>query len=214
MSLSIPEREKLLNTLQKTFPLAAQWAKIKESKNFFCKTEGDWIAVPMGVLLTGALCVGSFYLADLGSSSESGIIHLLSFLSFCFGTLLSIATVILSGFGIASLHHAYKIKKMKNKPNEYRKEMRDYICEKTSLRYVQAMLPNLSDSDLKLLSKHPDLNSVFQKCFEKEADRREKVDTINKINSDFLLPVVAVESDLSQQNVKQSAYENLGKVNL
>lgn len=73
--------------------------------------------------------------------------------------------------------------------------VRDYVAQKTSVRKVREILPQLSDSDLKLLYMHPNLNSVFKKPFEEDFKRREGLETVEKINTEFLTPPILVEQN-------------------
>ena len=214
MPLSTSEREKLLNTLQKTFPLASQWAEIKKDRKFYCKTKEEWLGLLVVIVLSGSLCIGLLYLTNKMVSTATVVALLLAFVCVTGGVLSGAASLLLSGFNVQSLHHTYKMKKMRKRGQQYKEKMRDYVCEKTCVRYVQATLPNLSDSDLKLLSMHPDLNPVFKKYFKEETSRREKQEAVSKIKTEFLSPVIAVESSLLKDD-KQNAYNiNNVKINI
>lgn len=189
MSLSFSEREKLVATLQKTFPFAQQWAEVKNSKKIFSIKTNKLLRLPIGVSLFGALTFGSF------AWSNHFTIGFFGFLTFALGVALGFATFAFTSYSMISLYNAYEIKKLKNKTVEYKKMVRDYVAQKTSVRKVREMLPQLSDSDLKLLHAHPNLNSVFKKSFEEEVKRREALETVEKINAEFLTPPVAVEQN-------------------
>lgn len=217
MSLSFDEREKLVKTLQKTFPFAQQWAEVKNSKKTFPIKTNELLRLPIGALMfgsssfgCGALSLAAFTWSNHLSSSESGG-TLFGFLMFGVGLALGALTLALTSYSVAYLYNAYEIKKLKNKTVEYKKMVRDYVAQKTSVRKVQEMLPRLSDSDLKLLHMHPNLNSVFKKHFEKEFKRREALETVEKINAEFLLPQVAVETECLDQ---ETFHASVVKVNI
>lgn len=152
------------------------------------------------MVLSGALSLGLLYLTNKMISTPTVGALLLAFVCVTGGVLSGGVSLLLSGFNVQSLHHTYKMKKMRKRGEQYKEKMRDYVCEKTCVRYVQATLPNLSDSDLKLLSMHPDLNSVFKKYFKEEASRREKQEAVSKIKTEFLSPTIAVESGVHKDD--------------
>lgn len=197
MSLSFSEREKLVATLQKTFPFAQQWAEVKNSKKIYPIKTIELLRLPLGALMFGSSSFGCGALslaAFTWSNSENGV-TLFGFLMFGVGLALGALTLALTSYSLASLSNAYKTKKLKNKTLEYKKMVRDYVAQKTSVRKVQEILPQLSDNDLKLLQMHPNLNSVFKKPLEKEFKRRKALKTVEKINAEFLTPPVAVEQN-------------------
>ena len=193
MSLSFSEREKLVTTLQKTFPCAPKWDEVKNLKKIYpIKTSEVW-GMFIGTLVLGALTFGAFAWSYHLSPSNGAT--LFEFLTFGAGLVLSVFTLTFTGFSLASLFNAYETKKLKNKNVEYKKMVRDYVAQKTSVRKVREILPQLSDNDLKLLYMHPNLNSVFKKPFEEDFKRREALKTVEKINAEFLTPPISVEQN-------------------
>lgn len=113
MSLSFSEREKLVATLQKTFPCAPKWAEVKNAKKNYPIKTSEVCGMFIGTLLLGALSFGSFAWSNYVAPSNE--VTLFGFLTFAAGLILSVFTLTFTGFSLASLSNAYKIKKLKNK---------------------------------------------------------------------------------------------------
>lgn len=196
MSLSLIEREKLLNTVQRTFPLAKDWLEIRNTHKGMCNSKKDYVMLLTAIIFGLApLCVGAMSLMNHLSSSKSFILSVVGFFSLVVSVASGLGLLTAGVWGISSLLNSYKMIRMKKDSQNYKEKIRDYIAEKTCLREVQKMLSKLSNEDLNLLSKHPNLNSVFKPIFQEESTRRENLVTLDKINSDFLSPMLAIEKD-------------------
>lgn len=87
--------------------------------------------------------------------------------------------------------------------------IRDYAARSASLKKVANALSKVTDNELLLLSKHPQLNPVFTPCFNKEFERREKISVVQQINSEFLSPSIEVESDSNNVSIKRAPFQAL-----
>lgn len=215
MSIQQTPHEKMLSTVLKKFPLADQWARIKYDRSSYCKTKKDWVVLLVEIISSTVVCVGSWYLmyyfANASLQSKGAMDFTLLTFSLVAACVSSVMALTFCTMGVLSLYNAFTMKRMKNNPRSYKNRMRDYICEKTSVRYVQAMLPQLPTNDLKLLLQHPNFNPVFKKHFEEEFKRREALEAVDKINSTFLPSEVAVETDETKNEFTRVA---VAKVNI
>lgn len=204
MSLSLSEREKLVTMLQETFPLAEEW---KENKSYFTSSFKDVRE-----------CLGFLCLVLAGLTVASGLFSLtnlenpyLRVLCGVLGCAVILPSLALGGVWLYGLFSTFSKFKTAKKPKNYKDKMRDYVRQTTCIKKVEDLLPQLTDHDLKLLHTHPNFNPVFEDSFKKEAHRRENLQTIEKINTEFLSPVVAVESEKQKEDPTQTS---LAKVHI
>lgn len=193
MSLTNLEREKLVTTLQRTFPLATKWFMIKNERKFYSKNMSGCARISamagVGAFLT-FICAQLFMHLDASGWIASSV--------FCgtFVIFLGLITFLVGGYSATDWHHYIKRKWLAKNVEKHKPCMRDYAAQITSVKKVANALPKLSDSELLLLSKHPQLNPVFTPSFNEEFKRREKISVVEQINSEFLTNSVEVQSEL------------------
>lgn len=190
MTLPLSEREKLVTMLQRTFPHADQWQQIKKLHKERLRIKPA--AIASGVMLSAIfLGVKSFqwYEHFVETVNRAG-----AFLDAMLGGVCILTVIGISGFMLSEMFGNVRLNRIAKRIEQHKYQMRDYVAQTTCIRKVQENLPHLSNNDLKLLYMHPNLNSVFKKPFEEEFKRREALETVEKINAEFLTPQVAVET--------------------
>lgn len=200
MSLSNSQREKLLATVQRQFPLAHEWDYAKFDRKKHLRTFSMYMCATGLMAASAAMSVGVFHVTNylIGRDVVMGAI---GSLVLCF----ALAGVsLLLGLTIGdSLLSTYKMVKYK-RSELYKKSIRDYSARNASVRKVKEALRCVSDQELGLLSKHPKLNPMFEHCFKDELKRREQIVVVQKINSEFLA-TVDVQSTDNQISINDTA---------
>lgn len=185
MSLSNTQREKLLATVQRQFPLAHEWEHAKFDRKKHLRTFSMYMCMTGFMAASTALSVGMFHVTNylMGRDMVMGAVG-----SLVLGFALAGVSLLLGLTMGDSLLSTYKMVKYK-KSEMYKKSIRDYSARNASVRKVKDALRCVSDQELDLLSKHPKLNPMFEHCFKDELKRREQIEVVQKINSEFLATV-------------------------
>lgn len=205
MSLSLSERKKLLDMLQRDFTLADKWKYIKNDHHESrIKHWAEYLALPV----CGAITVGAVWLMDwaFGFSSVWGFLS-----SVALGAVALMGISLCGAIAMVhckSIENMFKIKKCK-KDNQHRTWMRDYVALNTAKRKVAQLLPVLSDDELALLFNLPHLNERFKPFFEKEVARRQKVKSTQNITEEFLSSSVKVDTGHSRTTPNVALTKNL-----
>lgn len=192
MSLTNLEREKLVTTLQRTFPLQEKWWSIKRNDRLFNKKFWKCAATGAGVCTFAAITYGLIALHQAFNHADGWVLFG-SVISLAVGVISSMATAAGVWFSTCEWYYYCKRKMWAKNIEKYKPCIRDYAAQSVSLKKVANALPKVTDKELLLLSKHPQLNPVFTPCFNKELERREKISVVQQINSEFLSPSVEVE---------------------
>jgi len=171
--LSPIEREKVITTIQSRFSASNQWVELRRKHAETPNTLG--ICLRAGVAIA---CIPAFmWFVDMALISPSVSITLGGW---CF--LASIATVpIFVTTVIGAISSAINRRSIANmfKQPETRAHLRELFQKKRNRKYLEEILPKMSDQDIDLLEKHPHIQ-FGKKLISGEKSRREKANQDQK----------------------------------
>lgn len=189
--LSPTDREKVIATIQSSFPSDNKWVMLREKHENTFNTTGISICAALAVA-----CVPTFmWCLNMAFFTPTVSIILGGWCSL--GALASVPAFFMLGGG--SLFAAIERRKIAKwfKDPETRNHLRLLFKEKHGKRYIQKMLPKMSDQEIELLDKYPNAKSVFKNLIAKEKNKRKKDNQdqeAKEIEKNFVLSVENAES--------------------
>lgn len=187
MSLPLSERKKLVSMLQQKFPLAKQW---KENVSGYSFSSWKKFALFSGLLFGGVGVASALIRFGILNDNVNYVLP---------GTMLWIVVLPVFMGWAGGTWNSVKRYKINKKREMYKEQMRDYVRQNTCLRKVKVLLREVSEDDLKLLSANPNLNPLFKECFAQEFQRRDDLQTVEKIHTEFLSETIQVEQKTEHQ---------------
>lgn len=184
--LSPTDREKVIATIQSSFPSDNKWVMLREKHENTSNTTSIAICAALTVA-----CVPTFIwclnMAFFASNVSIGMG------SWCLMGALASALAFFTLLG-GSFFEAVERRKIAKwfKDPETKNHLRLLFKEKHGKRYIQKMLPKMSDQEIELLDKYPNAKSLFKNLIAKEKSKRQKANQdqqAKEIEKSFVLSV-------------------------
>lgn len=192
--LSSNDREKLFNTVQKSFPSTNKWtefrAKHKDLTNSRALLVRGAITLPLPLLGSWLFAVG------FGDTLSLGLGMMASMGSFaCW------AGFFLSAFFVAGeTFDRWKVSK-EFKRSQIKQGARTHIQKRHTVRYVKSMLTQMTSEELELLAQYPYTQSYCKELIKEEKQNRQNMRTAEQIKQTFAVGVNQPIDHFVKENV-------------